>query len=58
MARHRTALPLDAIQEINNEENPKAEVGWKPGAIINIGMKSGTNTFHGTAFALGRDTVS
>jgi Carboxypeptidase regulatory-like domain len=26
-------LPIDAIQEFNLEENPKAEFGWKPGAI-------------------------
>ena len=51
-----TGLPVDAIQEINNQANPKAEAGWKPGSIINIGVKSGTNTLHGTAFAYGRDT--
>jgi len=49
-----TTLPFDAIQEVNNEENPKADVGWKPGAVINIGLKSGTNSLHGTAFAYGR----
>ena len=51
-----TGLPVDAIQEINNQANPKAEAGWKPGSIVNIGVKSGTNTLHGTAFAYGRDT--
>jgi hypothetical protein len=49
-----TSLPIGAIQEINNEENPKADVGWKPGAVINMGIKSGTNSLHGTAFGLGR----
>ena len=34
---------------------PPAEYGWKPGAIVNVGLKSGTNTLHGTAFAFGRD---
>jgi len=52
-----TSLPLDAIQEFNTEENPKAEFGWKPGAIVNAGIKSGTNSIHGTAFAFGRDTA-
>ncbi|MBZ5660240.1 MAG: TonB-dependent receptor [Acidobacteriia bacterium] len=52
-----TSLPIDAIQEFNTEQNPKAEFGWKPGAIVNAGIKSGTNTIHGTAFAFGRDTV-
>jgi Carboxypeptidase regulatory-like domain/TonB dependent receptor-like, beta-barrel len=49
-----TSLPIDAIQEFNTEQNPKAEFGWKPGAIINAGLKSGTNTIHGSAFAFGR----
>jgi outer membrane receptor protein involved in Fe transport len=52
-----TSLPIDAIQEFNTEQNPKAEFGWKPGAIVNAGIKSGTNTLHGTAFAFGRDTA-
>ncbi|MFZ0307363.1 MAG: carboxypeptidase regulatory-like domain-containing protein [Candidatus Sulfotelmatobacter sp.] len=50
-----TILPIDAIQEFNVQENPPAEYGWKPGAIINVGLKSGTNSIHGTAFAFGRD---
>jgi hypothetical protein len=51
-----TILPIDAIQEFNLQENPPAEYGWKPGAIVNVGIKSGTNGIHGTAFAFGRDT--
>ena len=51
-----TILPVDAIQEFNVQENPPAEYGWKPGAIINVGLKSGTNLLHGTAFAFGRQT--
>jgi hypothetical protein len=50
-----TILPIDAIQEFNVQENPAAEYGWKPGAVINVGLKSGTNKLHGTAFAFGRD---
>jgi len=50
-----TILPIDAIQEFNVQENPSAEYGWKPGAIINVGLKSGTNSIHGSAFAFGRD---
>ena len=41
-------MPIDAIQEFNAEENPPAEYGWKPGAIVNLGIKSGTNDVHGT----------
>jgi hypothetical protein len=50
-----TMLPVDAIDEFKTEENPRAEYGWKPGAVINVGIKSGTNSFHGTAYAYGRD---
>jgi Carboxypeptidase regulatory-like domain len=49
-----TLLPVDSIQEFNTQENPKAEYGWKPGAIVNIGLKSGTNSIHGAAEAFGR----
>src|SRR6266849_4439503 len=50
-----TILPVDAIQEFNLEENPKAEYGWRPGAIVNVGIRSGTNAFHGSAYAFGRN---
>lgn len=48
-------LPIDAIQEFNLEQNPKAEFGWKAGEVINVGIKSGGNSFHGSAYAFGRD---
>ena len=49
-----TIMPVDAIQEFNLQENPKAEYGWKSGAIVNVGIKSGTNSLHGDAYAFGR----
>ena len=49
-----TILPIDAIQEFNVEENPRAEFGWKPGSVVNVSIKSGTNAVHGTAYAFGR----
>jgi hypothetical protein len=51
-----TIIPIDAIQEFKTEVNPRAEYGWKPGGVINLGVKSGTNSIHGTAYAYGRDT--
>jgi hypothetical protein len=51
-----TILPIDSIQEFNLIENPPAEYGWKPGAIVNVGLKSGTNALHGSGYAFGRDT--
>jgi hypothetical protein len=48
-------MPIDAIQEFNTEQNPKAEYGFRDGAVVNVGVKSGTNSIHGTAYAFGRD---
>jgi outer membrane receptor protein involved in Fe transport len=47
-------LPLDAVQEINFIENPNAEYGWKAGAQVNVGIKSGTNSLHGSVYGYGR----
>jgi Carboxypeptidase regulatory-like domain/TonB dependent receptor len=52
-----TILPVDAIQEFNLMENPPAEYGWKPGAIVNVAVKSGTNELHGSAYGFYRDTI-
>ena len=49
-----TFVPIDAIQEVNVQTNSPAEFGKRPGAVINVGLKAGTNTIHGTAFAFGR----
>ncbi len=50
-----TMLPIDAIDEFKTQQNPGAEFGWKPGAVVNVGVKSGSNAFHGTGYAYGRD---
>jgi len=49
-----TMLPIDAIDEFKTNQNPRAEYGWKPGAVVNVGIKSGSNALHGTAYAYGR----
>jgi hypothetical protein len=51
-----TILPIDAIQEFNVIQNPAAEYGWKPGTIVNVGLKSGTNSLHGTVYGFVRTT--
>src|SRR5579871_1251823 len=44
-------VPLDALQEFRIETSTFApEYGRTPGAQISVVTKSGTNTFHGTAF--------
>ena len=52
-----TILPIDAIQEFNLMENPKAEYGWRPGATVNVGIKSGTNSLHGSAYGFYRSSA-
>jgi hypothetical protein len=50
-------LPLDAIQEFNTQESPSAEYGFKPGVVMNLGLKSGTNAVHGTAYYFARNSA-
>src|SRR5215831_1393840 len=45
-----TLIPPDAIQELDVQQSPSAEFGVKGGAAINLIMKSGTNSFHGSAY--------
>jgi hypothetical protein len=50
-----TLLPADAIQEVNVMANPSAEFGWFQGAVVNVGLKSGTNNIHGSGYGFGRN---
>src|SRR5262249_44431257 len=52
-----SVVPPDAIQEFGISFQNKAEYGWKPGVASNVGIKSGTNTLHGTAFAVGQTSL-
>jgi len=52
-----TELPLDSVQEFSTLQNPPAEYGWRDGSAVNLGIKSGTNAIHGTAYAFGRDAA-
>ncbi len=52
-----THLPVDAIQEFNVQSSPEAEYGWKPGAIVNIGIRSGTNVYHGSGYYFHRNSA-
>ena len=50
----QTFIPLDAIQEFRTAQNVRADSGFKPGSVVNVGLKAGTNEVHGTAYAFGR----
>ncbi len=52
-----STLPLDAIQEFNTTEQPGADYGAKPGVVVNIGIKSGTDELHGTAYYFHRNSA-
>src|SRR2546422_8937408 len=45
-----TVLPVDAIQEFNQQFNGKAEYGGRAGGTTKNGVKLGTNALHGTAY--------
>lgn len=51
-------LPIDAIQEFSTQEHPTSEYGWKPGAVVQLGLKSGTNQFHGSAYYFARNSAA
>jgi hypothetical protein len=48
-----SVLGNDSISEYTVQQLPSAENGVKGGAAINVNLKSGTNSFHGTAFYFG-----
>ncbi|MGA8762058.1 MAG: TonB-dependent receptor [Candidatus Sulfotelmatobacter sp.] len=50
-------LPLDSIQEFNTQEGPGADYGVKPGVVVNMGIKSGTNQIHGTGYYFTRNSA-
>jgi Carboxypeptidase regulatory-like domain len=50
-----TILPQDAVEEVNVMTNPPAEFGWFQGAVVNVGLKSGTNSLHGSGYLYARN---
>jgi hypothetical protein len=54
-ARGSYNAPMDAVQEVVVQQNiPDAEHGFSAGGAVNISMKSGTNTPHGSVYYMGR----
>jgi hypothetical protein len=46
---------MDAVQEVSIQQNSvDAEFGFSSGGVVSVGMKSGTNEYHGTASYFGR----
>ena len=50
-----TLLPIDAIDQFSVQTNANAEAGRNGGGSINMVIKSGTNTLHGTVYYFNRN---
>jgi hypothetical protein len=48
-------LPVDAIESFSVQTQSAPEAGRNPGGTVNLGLKSGTNRFHGTAYYFNRN---
>src|SRR5256885_3460978 len=48
-------LPIDAIDQFNQQANGAADFGRNPGSMVNVVLKSGTNALHGTAYYFNRN---
>lgn len=43
-------LPIDAIDQFAVQSSGNAEEGHSAGGLVSVGLKTGTNEFHGTAY--------
>jgi len=48
-------LPIDAIDQFNQQASGGADSGRNPGSSVNVVIKSGTNQLHGTAYYFNRN---
>jgi hypothetical protein len=48
-------LPIDSIEEFNQQSIGGADFGRNPGSAVNVVVKSGTNDFHGTVYYFHRN---
>ncbi len=50
--------PSTRSRSSTSNRTSKAQDGWKEGSFISVGLKSGTNAIHGTAYAFGRNALA
>jgi hypothetical protein len=48
-------LPIDAIDEFSLQSSSNAEEGRNSGGVLNVVVKSGTNSFHGSVYYFNRN---
>ncbi len=50
-----TVMPIDAIDEFSEQSQSNAETGRNAGGTVNLTIKSGTNSLHGSAYYYNRN---
>jgi len=48
-------VPIDSIEEFNQQSVGGADFGRNPGSVVNVVMKAGTNQIHGSAYYFNRN---
>ncbi len=48
-------LPIDSIGQFSVQTQASPEAGRNPGGVVNLGLRSGTNQFHGSAYYFNRN---
>jgi hypothetical protein len=48
-------LPIDAVEQFSAQTMASPETGRNPGGTVSLGLKSGTNQLHGTAYYFNRN---
>ena len=48
-------LPIDAVEQFSAQTMASPETGRNPGGTVSLGLKSGTNGVHGTAYYFNRN---
>jgi carboxypeptidase family protein len=48
-------LPIEAIDQFNQQSAGGGDFGRNPGSMVNVALKSGTNQFHGSAYYFNRN---
>lgn len=48
-------MPIEAIDQFNQQAAGGADYGRNPGSMVNVVLKSGTNTIHGSAYYFNRN---
>lgn len=48
-------LPIDAVEQFSAQTLASPETGRNPGGTVSLGLKSGTNKLHGTAYYFNRN---